>query len=181
MHDSSLHNMKNFFYNYFNNRKEEELKILDVGSFDMNGSYKHIIEAFNEFNKWFYTGLDIVEGENVDIVVSDHYNWDEIKNNTYDIVICGQTLEHVEYFWLTMKEIARVMKKDGYCCIIVPSTGPEHRYPLDCWRFLSDGLRALAKYADLDIIENYIHTEPHPYPDTSYYWKDGVLICKKRK
>lgn len=36
-----------------------------------------------------------------------------------------------------------------------PSSGPEHRYPVDCWRFYPDGMRAFAKIARLHCIEVY--------------------------
>ena len=65
-----------------------ELKILDVGSLDGQGDYNYS-DIFNEKN-WTYTGLDFQAGHNVDIVVTDIYNWFEVEDNTYDVVISGQ-------------------------------------------------------------------------------------------
>lgn len=47
-------------------------------------------------------------------------------------------------------EISRVLKDEGMACIIAPSGGVEHRYPLNCWRFYPDGFKALAKYSGLN-------------------------------
>ena len=94
--------------------------------------------------------MDLSEGENVDLVLSDPYSWSEIRSSSVDVFVSGQAFEHIEFFWQTMLEIARALKPGGLCCIIAPSGGPEHKYPLDCWRFYPDGFRALARYAGLD-------------------------------
>jgi SAM-dependent methyltransferase len=131
MHDSSYENMKYFVDKYLQIFFDKNIKILDIGSQDINGSYKTL---FNH-KCWNYTGLDMSEGKNVDIIAKDVYNWREIKSNYFEIVITGQTLEHIKYPWFTMCEISRILKYDGLCCIIVPSSGPEHKYPIDCYRF----------------------------------------------
>ncbi len=64
--------------------------------------------------------MDIQEGPNVDIVVSDIYNWIEIEDSSFDVVISGQAFEHMEFFWKAIKEIERILKPGGLCCIIAP-------------------------------------------------------------
>jgi SAM-dependent methyltransferase len=158
-----------YFVNKYIDKKQ--LSILDVGSIKIIGegilqTYRDLLLEEN------YKGLDIVEGPNVDIVVKDAYNWIEIKNESFDIVISGQAFEHIKYIWLTMGEIIRVLKKDGLVCIIVPSCGPVHRYPVDCWRIFPDGMRALAEINNIEVLECYSNNiEP---------WKDTVLIGKKK-
>jgi len=174
MHTSSYQNMRRFVDKYMQSYRSRKTRILDVGSQDINGSYKPLFDNRN----WEYQGLDICQGENVDIVVKDIYNWKEVRSNSYDVVISGQALEHIEFFWLTMCEIARVLKNEGLCCIIAPSSGPEHRYPKDCWRFFPDGLEALAGYAMLEVIEVYTCWEPMRDGEENV-WKDTVLVCRK--
>jgi SAM-dependent methyltransferase len=118
---------------YLSERVKEPLRILDVGSQDVNGSYRPI---FSE-PLWSYTGLDMTAGPNVDIVLRTPYVWNEVAGESADVVISGQAFEHIQYFWITMLEIARVLRPGGLCCILAPSSGPEHRYPLDCWRFVT--------------------------------------------
>lgn len=175
MHISSYVKMEKFVDQYLKKYSSTELKILDIGSQDVNGSYKNI------FNKpgWKYVGCDIAEGKNVDIVLKDIYNWSEIKSNHYDVIISGQAFEHIEFFWITMLEITRVLKIGGLCCIIAPSSGFEHKYPIDCWRFFPDGLKALAKYSGLEILEVYTEMDDNNYSDGSEVWKDSILIAKK--
>lgn len=130
------------------------LSVLDLGSKDVMagtekwGSYKPIFTNLG----LEYTGLDLEEGNNVDVVLKDPYKF-PFEDNSFDVVISGQAFEHVEFFWMTMKEIERVLKVGGYVIIIAPSRGPEHRYPVDCWRFYPDGMRALGKYVGLEVLK----------------------------
>ena len=171
MHKNSYSKMKWFKDTYLS--KEKKLEILDVGSLDHSGEYNYR-NIFNEEN-WNYTGLDIQAGNNVDIVVSDIYNWYEVEDNSYDVVISGQFFEHLEFFWLTMNQIERVLNPGGLLCIIVPSAGPKHGGKmLNCYRFHEDGLKAMAKYVDFEIINATVDTDENTKP-----WFDACLIAKK--
>lgn len=179
MHSSSLVNMKKFVDKYMD--VNISYKILDLGSQvvhgDINGSYRQYFEK----PKWTYEGADLISGNNVDIVLQEPYRWKNIKSKTYDCVVCGQMFEHNEYFWLTMLEIKRILKSDGLCCIIAPSGGPEHKYPVDCYRFYPDGLKAVAKYVGMESLEVYAQWNEDLYPDMDSEWRDCVLICRKPK
>lgn len=168
MHATSFRNMRQFVSKYLQNLKSAEISILDVGSMGINGDYKSL------FNNplWNYTGLDTNVGDNVDIVVKNVYYWNELRSSSFDVIITGQAFEHIEFFWLTALEISRVLKPGGYFCLIVPSAGPEHRFPVDCWRIFPDGARAIATYMKLTVLDCYIDT-------TDTIWKDCVLIAKK--
>jgi SAM-dependent methyltransferase len=96
------------------------------------------------------------------------------------VFISGQAFEHTEYLWLTMMEVERVLKPTGLACIITPSAGPEHRYPVDCWRIYPDGMRALAKFAGLETIDVLTEWNPQDYADDSYNWKDSRLLARKK-
>lgn len=170
MHWTSYSKMKYFKENYLN--PEDDLRILDIGSFDKNGDYNYGL-ILNEEN-WTYEGLDLKEGNNVDIVVEDPYDWKEIENKTYDVIVSGQSLEHNEFFWLTLKEIDRVLKPGGIMCLIAPSSGPIHRNPYDCWRFTEKGMESMAKYIDFKILESGTNnSNENP-------WNDSHVIAKKR-
>jgi len=172
--------MQKFVEKYLANFKDQNLNIFDIGSQNVTefpeGSYKPLFEN----SKWEYKGVDIVAGNNVDVVVSDIYNWKEIKSASANVVISGQAFEHIEYTWATMLEITRILKNNGLLCLVVPSSGPEHKYPIDCWRFFPDGLKSLAKYANLEVIESYNCWNNPPIDGEINEWKDSVLICKKQ-
>ena len=174
MHTSSLNNMARFVQSYLDDRRDAPLKIADIGSMDVNGSYKPLFEEAN----WSYTGVDLAAGANVDVVLSSPYEW-PMEDGQFDVVVSGQALEHVEFVWQTVSEVARVLKPGGLCCLIAPSAGPEHRYPVDCWRIYPDGMRALAKHAELEVIEAFAQWDKEKHPELNPVWKDCVLIARK--
>ena len=169
MHNSSYENMRRFVSKYLQGITLSS--VLDVGSQDVNGTYKSL------FAGWDYKGLDIYPGKNVDIVIANAYHWEAVASNSYDVVISGQAFEHIEFFWLIMNEIARVLKAGGFCCIIAPSSGPTHSVP-DCWRFMPDGLRAMANWVKLEVLEAYIGWDSIRNAEDDQ-WRDAVLICQK--
>lgn len=164
MHPTSLNKMKAFVEEYLNEYKEQELKILDIGSQAIAGNPSYRV-FFNNPN-WIYLGLDLEKGENVDIVVKDPYRWDEVEDCSVDVVISGQAFEHIEFPWLTIKEIFRILKDKGIACIIAPSSGWEHRYPVDCWRIFPDGMKALAKWGGFRPVEVFTDWGLDPWRDT---------------
>jgi len=177
VHKSSYQKMEWFRRRYLGGREAEALRILDVGSQDVNGSYRPIFDG----EAWTYHGLDMAPGPNVDIPLAGPYDWSRIPTSAYDVVVTGQALEHVEYFWITILEMARVLRPGGLLCAIAPSGGFEHRYPVDCWRYYPDGFRALARWALLDVLECSTEWEPAGYGDGSEAWKDTLLVATRRR
>jgi SAM-dependent methyltransferase len=134
--------------------------VLDVGGADVNGSYRPLFEDCK------YTSLDY---QNADIVVTG-YEW-PIADDVFDAVVSGQTLEHDGWFWVTLQNIARVLKPGGHAIIIAPSKGEVHRYPVDCYRFLPDSMDALARWAKLTLLE--MHS------DKEGKWRDIGAVFRK--
>jgi SAM-dependent methyltransferase len=177
MHPSSYDRMAEFCRDYLAARAGEPLTIVDLGSCDYNGSYRPIFAS----KPWRYIGVDLAPGKNVDLVLHDPYDWRELKTQSIDVLVSGQTLEHTEFFWETILEVARVLKPEGLCCIIAPASGNEHRFPLDCWRIFTDGFRALARYAGLEVLHSRTHWEELARYDTeSNKWHESILIARKR-
>jgi len=177
MHQSSLLRMQWFIKTYADKLPLERVKVLDVGSYAVNGSYR---DLFDEA-RYEYTGLDMEEGPNVDIVLKNPYDWTAIQSDSFDIVISGQAFEHVEFFWITMEEMTRVLKKDGLLCIIAPNGFEEHRFPVDCYRFFTDGMIALARYVGIEPLHAHTNCAPSAadaewYSDTR---ADSMLIARK--
>lgn len=151
--------------------------VLDVGSYDVNGSYRHFFPD-SDFD---YTGLDMAPGPNVDIALTNPYDWRVIPDDSYDVVVSGQAFEHIEFFWITMEEMSRVLKPNGFMCIIAPLGFKEHRHPVDCYRFFTDGMVALARYVSLEIL--HAHTNSGLSHDSTAWFStdkaDSMLVAKK--
>jgi len=136
MHKTSYMEMEKFVEDYLD--EDVQLKIIDIGSYDVNGTYKTL---FNKKN-WSYVGLDMGPGPNVDVVSADPYRY-PFDDKTFDVVIAGSTIEHVEDVQKFVIECARILKDEGIMCMIGPWAFQEHRYQVDCWRILPDGMKFL--------------------------------------
>jgi SAM-dependent methyltransferase len=177
MHQSSLDKMRLFKENYLRPFEGKSLRILDIGSYDVNGNYKNILND----PSWQYTGADVAVGPNVDLVLENPYKWRNIPSDSFDVIVSGQAFEHVEWFWITILEMRRVLKPGGLCCILAPAAGYEHKFPVDCWRFYPDGFTALAKFADMEVLHVSTQWESLNYEDGSDQWKDSMLVCQKHE
>ncbi len=175
MHQSSMDKMKLFRDEYLSGEENKQLNFFDLGSMDVNGTYRSLFNS----PKWNYVGLDMEPGPGVDLVLKKPYRWDSIKSASVDVVISGQAFEHIEYIWITMVEISRVLKPNGLCCLIAPSSGVEHKYPVDCWRIYPDGFSALAAFAQLEVLALSTQWNDIGYADGSDEWHDTMLVCKK--
>lgn len=176
MHQSSMLRME-WFLKTFLSEKKERLKVLDVGSYDVNGSYK-ILFPESEFD---YTGIDMEGGPNVDWIVKTPYHWPEFATDSFDLVISGQAFEHNEFFWLTLEEMTRILKPGGKMCIIAPNGFAEHRFPVDCYRFFSDGMVAMARYVQLDVLHASTNASPKGQEKAwcSESEADSILVAQK--
>lgn len=159
-------------------KEKQKVNVLDIGSYDVNGTYRTIFNA----PVYQYTGMDMSPGPNVDIVPRDIYQWTEIADETFDVVVSGQVFEHIEYPWLTIKEIARVLKPSGFCILIAPSSGMEHKAPKDCYRYYADGLSALAKWADFKVLHVSVGGVPDicEFHDWTDDWNDACMVAQKK-
>ena len=179
MHKSSILRMQWFVEQYLSkSSNDKKIKVLDVGSYDVNGSYKHLFPG----DKYDYKGLDMERGPNVDIFIENPYKWKNLETDSFDVVISGQAFEHIEFFWITMSEMARVLKKGGLICIIAPNGFEEHRYPVDCYRFFTDGMVSLARYVCLEPLHAHTNLAPKT-SDRDWYsdsFADSILIAKKK-
>ena len=136
------------------------LKILDVGSYDVNGNLRSAIHQsrFNGRN-YEYLGIDIAEGPNVDLVYNNtqwpfqQYSLDVSpkhisSSQLFDIIISSSCFEHDDFFCETFLNIVDSLNPGGFIFINVPSSGMVHRFPVDNWRLYSDSAYALTKWAN---------------------------------
>ena len=169
MHSTSLENMQKCYKGYIQRYDwpgREIIKVIDIGGANIFGSYANIFSSHN----FDFKAVDLSPNEGVDIVLDNPYEL-PFPDESIDIVISGQCFEHVEFFWLLFTEISRVVKPDGFVILIVPSAGPIHRYPVDCYRFYPDAFVALAKYTGIKVVDIWL--------DERGPWKDLVGIFSK--
>jgi SAM-dependent methyltransferase len=168
MHTSSLAHMARLVQTHLGD--VGELDVVEIGSQDVNGTYRPMFDK----NGWRYRGVDMTAGPNVDIVMPDPYSL-PLASRSVDLVLSGQAFEHIEYFWITFLDMVRVLRPNGKIFLIAPSRGPEHRYPVDCWRFYPDGYRALARFARIRLVDVSTDWEPNRAEDSAA-WGDTVGV-----
>lgn len=164
MHIESLNEMRRILDLFMGVEFAKDVTVLEVGSYRVQqdiGTYKDLLPAC-----WRYTGTDIAAGENVDVVQDDPYELPFLDGN-FDLVISGQTLEHVPFFWKLLAEMGRVLKESGLLILAVPSAWPEHKYPVDCWRWLPDGMQVALEVAGVS------HGESQVWIDNNICWGLG--------
>lgn len=162
MHASSMENMRRCYANHIVGsalEERESARVLDIGGSDVNGSYREIFCH----PRYAYTAADLIDGPGVHVVLTDPYRL-PLDDAAIDVVISGQMLEHCEFFWLMFAEMVRVLRPGGFIFLIAPSAGPEHAYPVDCYRFYPDAYRALARYAGCRLVEVW-RDERGPWQD----------------
>jgi SAM-dependent methyltransferase len=136
---------------------DDELSILDVGSKQYQdeastgnaegNSYRELITS----PSWQYVGMDLEYGKNVHIVAEDPNHW-PLPDESFDVVISGQCIEHHDNLHQWFEELGRVLKPGGRTCIIAPWKWEIHNFPHDYWRILPDGMRyLLSKVARLEV------------------------------
>lgn len=166
MHDTAKSNAKKFVDTYCKNMNENT-KVVEFGS----AGDTTIRSMFPSVD---YKGIDMSTGLNVDIVCNNRNT--PFETESINIVVSSSCFEHDKCFWMSFLEMCRIVKPSGYIYICVPSEGPYHGYPGDCWRFYKDSWEALKDWAkennySVSIVESYIHPNG--------IWRDNICVFQK--
>lgn len=82
-----------------------------------------------------FTGVDVLEGECVDVVCDAHQLSDHVEADKYDLVYSLNVFEHLLMPWKVVLEINKVMRKGGVIMIFTHHAFPLHDLPWDYFRF----------------------------------------------
>jgi ubiquinone/menaquinone biosynthesis C-methylase UbiE len=103
------------------------------------------------YNKIFKDSLVINSDVHVqfspDIVFDSHQI--PFKDESFDLIIAAQVLEHTFKPWIVAEELERTIKTGGNLLIEVPFNFPYHSPPYDFFRFTFTGLRSLFPKSNL--------------------------------
>jgi SAM-dependent methyltransferase len=89
-------------------------RVLEIGSLNVNGSFRSL------FNNCDYTGVDIVAGPDVDVVMKGH---EFTSEEEFDVVCSGECFEHDEYWKDTLNNMYSLLKKGGLFFFTCASEG----------------------------------------------------------
>lgn len=152
-------NSKLLFKKYAKPHFKPGLRVLEIGPDKFPSTYK----TFVGDDSLMWDTLDIYENQNLTYSASDEYNY-PIPDNSYDIVLSGQVLEHVRKIWVLIKELARVCKVGGLVITINPVSYPYHASEVipDCYRIFPEGMKALYEEAGLRVIMSLFESLEYP-------------------
>lgn len=94
-------------------------KVLEVGSYDVNGSLRDSLDVE------LYVGVDLVEGPGVDVVGYGH----EVRLGLgeYDVAFAGEVFEHDPHFLQTLENLLSHVRPGGLVLFTCATKGrPEH-------------------------------------------------------
>ena len=113
--------------------------LLEIGSRARSGVTRHHELPAD----WRYTGMDILAGENVDVVGDAHQLSALLPHGRFDAVLSVAVWEHLAMPWKVATELNRVMAPGGIAFIFTHQTFPLHDEPWDYFRFSTSTWPAL--------------------------------------
>ena len=176
MHPSSVENMKKIRSQHLQYlTKIQNPKVLDVGGL-YNHPQKSYLRLFEDIPNIEWVVADIVEHPSVDVVMTGPFTL-PFEDETFDLVVSGQMLEHSANPFKSVAEMKRVLKTGCRLALAAPSSGPRHDAQ-DGWRFMDDGFRFIAEdVGDIKIIADWIQKDA---PDErSRKWQDHLFVGEK--
>jgi len=172
MHFSALSAGEAFAQTYF----VENGLVVDVGGRNINGSLRTFFEKLG----MRYICVDMEKDDSVDIVVPPGEPM-PFEEASVDLIISTSCFEHDPCFWMTFREMTRMIKPTGFIYVNAPTRGFYHGYPGDNWRFYSDAGQALAFWSGKPVSNEVVY--PVKVEETFHIdsdtWFDFVCVWKR--
>ena len=113
------------------------MEILEIGSRVQTGAnFRSLFQHAN------YTGFDIYEGENVD-VVGDAHCLSKYFNKKFDLIFSSAVFEHLAMPWIASLEIIKLLKVNGHIFIETHYSYNSHERPWHFFQFSENALNVL--------------------------------------
>ena len=133
-----------------------------------------------------YSATDPVEryGNDAAFVKMPDFYTIPLPTDHYDVVFSLSVIEHVPKVWTWVKELVRTTKPGGYVILVNPVSWPYHESPVDCWRILPEGYKALFEECgvahELSWTGNVAPLEGHLVPEHGpHQVTDTIAIGRK--
>jgi hypothetical protein len=107
--------IQNEFSEYFKNKD-----VVDCGSLDINGNNRYLF-LIDDSASGTYIGVDVGEGNNVDIVSPVHEL--SIESNSIGFVISTEMLEHDMYYEKSLLNMVRILEPSCMLLFTCATTG----------------------------------------------------------
>lgn len=137
-----------------------------------------------------YVGVDILQGDNVDLLADAHQLSNYFLPESIDGIFCFSLFEHLLMPWKVAIEMNKVMKTGALGAIVTHQSWPVHDAPCDYWRFSAYAWKGLFNRDTGFEVLSAQQSDPAylvpniAFPDRSIsyapncYLQSGVLIRK---
>jgi len=143
-------------------------RVLELGSRARSEiSRRHLFEGKQ------YTGLDVVQGPNVDVVGDAHALSAHFEPESFDAMYSVSTFEHLAMPWKVALEVHKVLRPGGLAYFVTHQSLGMHELPWDFWRYSDTSWNSLFNtYTGFRVLETFLGTPmmlvPFIYHD---HWK----------
>lgn len=148
------------FHRFRDEVNANNFSVLDIGGRDRSG-----VARRGHFDVSDYVVVDVLPGENVDVVGDAHVLSDLFPGERFDAFFSVSVFEHLMMPWAVVPQINKVLRTGGIGMIATHQTLGMHDIPWDFWRFSEYSWDALFNDATgFEIVEKSSGFEQHVIP-----------------
>lgn len=110
---------------------------------------------FLNVSKYIGTDIENESHDHSNEIIDFYYDGTTLpfENESFDSIFSSEVLEHVPDMEKSLKELNRVLKRDGQILITVPFSFPEHEMPFDFRRLTSGGIQKVLTDHGFEIVK----------------------------
>lgn len=147
------------------NRFIEEVNGKNLSVLDIGGRARSRVDRSQFFKVDDYIVLDILPGENVDVVGDAHNIAGLFPAERFDAFFSVSVFEHLMMPWAVVAQLNKVLKTGGLGFVSTHQTIGMHDMPWDFWRFSDTAWDALFnRHTGFEIIDRTLDYESHILP-----------------
>jgi glycosyltransferase involved in cell wall biosynthesis len=138
-----------FAYGALQTREVANRDVLEVGSLDVNGSVRPMVESRGPRS---YLGVDVVDGPGVDRICDAKELLAAFGPDAFDVVISTEMLEHVDDWQRAVAAMVGVLRPGGILVVTTRSPGFAYHHPPDRWRYTQPAMAEITERVGLELL-----------------------------
>jgi SAM-dependent methyltransferase len=149
-------------------RMPEYMRLVEIGSRNRSGTIRNDI-----FDGRDYTGVDVLRGENVNLLADAHQLSRHFDPGSVDAVFSLNTFEHLAMPLQVILEINKILRVGGLVYLDAPQTIGLHEMPWDFFRFSDRAWESLLnKATGFEVIRTRMNHPTHIVP---MFYQGGIF------
>jgi SAM-dependent methyltransferase len=141
--------------------------VLEIGAHQLEMSAAGLFPA----PRFEYHDLNLTKLDIPNTIVADITDCrEQVPDESFDVVVSFDVLEHIDRPWLAASEITRILRPGGVAITVTVWSWRNHPCPIDYWRFSPECLEFL--FSDLTCLEKGYDLSQRRM-DVSGHWRSG--------